>query len=502
MAKPIARLADLLRRRAAEQPAAPALDEANTSVSYGQLLERSERITKQLLAKGVVAGDRVMIVAENGIAQIAAFFAASLLDAWPVLINARMTAHEVDTILEHCDPRIVLFAGTQSSDAAAHAERHDATLANGDALRWGAVRTAAIPEIGTKAQPVAALIYTSGTTGAPKGVMVTHRGLLHFAARSAVVRGQTADDVVFGALPMAHIFGLATILLTTIWAGGRLFLMPRFDPRLACQAIRDRGITILHGVPSLYSRLLGWIAETGQSVDWQRLRYVYVGGGALDIALKRRIERALGRPAHHGYGMTEYAGSMFVTHVDHPRDDALPGEINPDCEVRFVDTGEQDVPSGQSGEIWIRGPGTMAGYFRAPQLTAEAMSHDGWLRTGDIGCLHADGALSIVGRLRDVIKSAGFLVYPAEVEAELARIPGLRLAAVIGLPNRDGDEDVIAVIELEPAGEFDADAVGAQLRARLAGYKLPRRFEIVDALPLTLNGKVRKAELRQRFVST
>ncbi len=497
------KVTDILEHAAARQPDAIALREGEAQWTYGTLL-RAARQTMQLFAeRGVVRGDRVMIVADNGLAQVAAFFGASLLGAWPTLINSRGSPREIDAIRAHASPRIVVFTTGNSTDAAAHATRDGADVqvviaeTPCAALAIGATDLAAEPERTLAGDSVGALIYTSGTTGAPKGVMATHAGLLNFADRSVAVRRLQPGDVVLGALPTSHIFGVATILLTTLHAGACVWLQPRFDAAATVRALRDGDLTVLHGVPTLYRRLLAQLETEAPGSVFPALRYIYAGGGALDPALKRRIEAALGLPLHHGYGMTEYAGSMFVTHIDQPRDDALPGEIAPDCEVRFVDLEGNDAGSGEPGEIWVRGPGTMLGYYCEPVLTRETITPDGWLRTGDLGYLMPDGALRIVSRAREIIKRSGFTVYPLEVEQQLAEHPAVRQVGVVGIPTESGDEQIVAFVEarspdetLEPAALMDF------VRERLSPYKCPQHVVQLAELPLTANGKIRKQELR------
>jgi long-chain acyl-CoA synthetase len=506
LARPRAyRLNDILEFWAQRAPEAAALWEEGRAITYGTLAAERDAAIALLKARTVRRGDRVMIVGENCAAQVAFFFAASALAAWPVLVNARLTERELESIGGHCEARVRVFVGPEEGAAAVHARRAQVTLELhpllGPVALWltsGGI-AAEPPEL---AERVAALIYTSGTTGAPKGVMVTHEGLLGFAARSSAVRGLTAADIAFGALPLSHIFGVATILLTTLYAGASVWLVPRFDAAAACETLSARRISVLHGVPSLYARLLAHLGALPERPRFAALRYLYAGGGALDAELKRRVEKMFGIPLHHGYGMTEYAGSMFITHVDRPRLDPLPGELAADCEVSFRDASGVEVGAGTAGEIWIRGPGTMLGYYRAPELTREVLTKEGWLRTGDVGFLEPDGALRIVGRSRDVIKRSGFTVYPLEVEAELANHPAVHQAAVLGMPESAAEERIIAFIELRPG----AAATNAELlhhaRQRLAGYKVPQQIVIVDRLPLTENGKVRKLELRRQWTDT
>ena len=498
------RVCEILEQSARRWPEAVALRDGGDTVTYLQLQQATSQLADRLAVRGVGPGDRVMIVAENGLAQIAAFFATGALGAWPALVNARASEREIAAIRAHARPRVVVYGTGASDDARVHAgrdavetctgltpsPRSDCALSMGD--------PAASAETGPCSASVGALIYTSGTTGAPKGVLATHRGLLSFAARSAAIRRLQPGETVLGALPTSHIFGVATILLTTLTAGGSILLQSRFDADATVAALCQGQLSVLHGVPTLYVRLLDRLERDGLRGPFPGLRYAYAGGGALDPALKRRIEAALALPLHHGYGMTEYAGSMFVTHVDRPRHDALPGELAPDCEVRFVGPDERESPPGMPGEIWVRGPGTMLGYYRDPELTARTLTTDGWLRTGDLGHLEADGALRIVSRARDLIKRSGFTVYPQEVEQQLVEHPRVRQAGVVGIPAESGDETIVAFVEARVADDrLDVRELSEFLRARLSHYKVPQHVVQVAELPLTANGKIRKQALRE-----
>lgn len=490
------RLGEVPRYWAASRPNAVALRDADQPVSYRELVARIDAAVEGLRALGVAAGDRVMIVAENCADEIALLFAASDCGAWPVIVNARLSPREIESIREHCRPRVRAFT-LGSPDAVAHARSAAAEPAAFCASLALVVDPLAEPERGDQVEQVAALLYTSGTTGAPKGVMLTHTGLLHFCQVSAQLRALAPEDVVYGVLPLSHIFGFATLLLTTLHAGATLHLEARFTPEAALDALTAGGVTMLMAVPTLFLRLLTHCEQRGQPTRFSRLRYVYVGGGALDPATKQKIETAFGLPAHHGYGMTEYAGSMFATRVERPRSDCSSGEVNPGCEARFVDEQGRDVPAGEVGRILVRGVGTMLGYYRAPELTAEVLRPDGWLDTGDLGRLDACGDVHIVGRLRDLIKRAGFTVYPLEIESELGKHPAVKLAAAIGVPDGAGDEQIVVFVEPRPGVTLDVADLLRHARERLAPYKRPSRIVTLAAMPLTQNGKVRKQELRE-----
>lgn len=498
------RIFELVEHGARCAPDAVALREGAIAWTYAKLHEAAMQVAAELALRGVIRGDRVLVVADNSLAQVAAFFGIAALGAWPSMLNARSRPREIDAVRDHARPRVIVYTSGTSPEAGAHAQRHGAVAATvladtaGAVLAWGITDAGAEAESGADVDRVAALIYTSGTTGAPKGVMVTHAGLLSFAGRSARIRRLSSGDCVLGALPMSHIFGCATILLTSLRAGASVWLLPRFEAAEVVDALERGQLTVLHGVPTLYGRLLAELERRGCTGPFPGLRYAYVGGGALEPALKRRIEAALALPVHHGYGMTEYAGSMFVTHVDRPRSDALPGELAPDCEARFVRPDGGDADRGEPGEIWVRGPGTMLGYYRQPELTRATLTPDGWLRTGDLGFLEDDGALRIVGRARDIIKRSGFIVHPLEIEQQLMEHPAVRQAGVVGISGDDGDERIVAFVEPRAPDEpLDVAALLQFARERLSPYKCPQHVVQVRELPLTANGKIRKHDLRE-----
>lgn len=495
----ITRISDIPRYWADTAPDAPALNEHGAAVSYAALRESIGQARALLQQNGVQAGDRVMIVSENCRAQIALLFAVGELRAWPVIINARLSARELEVIRAHCTPRLQVFTVADSPDAQTHAAHYDAQEidAGFGRLCLSATDTSAIPERGEQADQVAALIYTSGTTGTPKGVMTSHKGLLHFARVSSASRDMGPSDVAHGVLPISHIFGLGTVLLATMYAGASLYVEPRFSPAHTMQALATHGISILQGVPIMFTRLLAHIRESGAPVNAPRLRYIYTGGAPLDPTLKQEVETAFGLPLHHGYGMTEYAGSLFITRIDRPRSDTSAGEIVAGAELRIVDDNGADVAPGAPGELWVRGPGTMLGYYRNPEATAATLQPGGWLNTGDIGQVDADGALFIVGRTKDLIIHSGFNVYPIEVESVINSFPGVRLSAVVGRDTADHNEEVVAFVEAKPGEHLDLDALRAYLKDRLSPYKRPAAIIEVLAIPTTASGKLLKRELKQ-----
>lgn len=497
------RIHHVLARQASQRPDAVFLyEEGGGIVSYAQFWQRVQEAARWLEDQGVRPGHRVMTVGENCAAMIAALFACSVAGAWPVGVNARLSAREIDTIRRHAQPELTLYTTGVSADARAHASAAGADEA--EPAVWGAglqaVRAEAptAPETDARADDVATVIYTSGTTGAPKGVMVPHGGLLHFARVSAATRRLGPQDIGYAALPMSHIFGIATVLMATVHAGASLVLRSRFDPDDAFKALACPGVTILQGVPTMFSRMLA-AAPPKARLRAPALRYVYTGGAALDPTQKRDVERYFGLPMHHGYGITEYAGSMFVTDLDTPRADCSAGFAVEGVELRIGSPDGGTPAPGERGDILIRGPGVMLGYYRDPAQTAQALLPGGWLHTGDIGYVDADGALFIADRSKDLIIRSGFNVYPIEVESVINAFPGVRLSAVVGRATADQNEEVIAFVETLPGASLDVQLLTLHLRAQLAPYKRPAMIIPIDTIPTTVSGKILKQPLKERL---
>ncbi|MNX44751.1 Long-chain-fatty-acid--CoA ligase [compost metagenome] len=502
-AEPIARIHDLLALQARRQPDAICLyEEGGGTLSYAQLWRRAQDTAGWLREQGVRPGHRVLMVGENCAAMIAALFGCGVAGAWPVGVNARLSAREIDNIRHHAQPELMLYTTDISSAAAAHAAAAGAVDA--DAAIWGrgvqAARAASPThaETGELTAEVATVIYTSGTTGAPKGVLVPHRGLLHFARVSAASRRLTPHDIGYAALPMSHIFGIATVLMATLHAGASLVLRSRFDAADAFKALAHPGVSILQGVPTMFSRMMA-MAPPRAELRAPALRYLYTGGAALDPTLKRDAQRYFGVPMHHGYGITEYAGSMFITDIDAPRDDCSAGHAVDGVQMRIGSPDAGAPIPGERGDILIRGPGVMLGYYRDPEQTAQAILPGGWLNTGDIGFVDASGALFIAGRSKDLIIRSGFNVYPIEVETVINAFPGVRLSAVVGRDTADQNEEVIAFVEPMPGATIDTNLLMLHLRAQLAPYKRPARIIPIETIPTTVSGKILKQPLKERL---
>jgi acyl-CoA synthetase (AMP-forming)/AMP-acid ligase II len=506
------RIGAIPRRWSVRAPNAPALHDGRCLWTYAELTAAVDDTAVLLRQLGVRAGDRLLVIGENCVAQVALTFAAADIDAWIVHVNGRLSAREVDEIRDHSGARRIIYTSASSApsspETVAHGQRHGAERADSPFGAWmiGALNDDCAPEPVHDApeRQVAALVYTTGTTGNPKGVMLTHRNLLFIAAVSSTLRGLGPEDRAYGVLPVTHVYGLTSVMLGTLYAGACLYLCPRFTPQALIKAIRDDRLTILQGVPAMYARLLETLGVadrmTGQDVPQRmdnQLRFAYAGGSPLSPTLKAQVEQLLGVALHNGYGMTETSPTISQTRLDAPRGDTSVGMAIPGVAVRVVDADGVDVGAGADGELWVRGPNVMHGYYREPEMTALAMRPDGWINTGDIARQGPDGALFIVGRTKELIIRSGFNVYPLEVETMLNAHPAVTQSAVVGRDAADGNEEVIAFVELDPRRRVSITELQQYLTRHLSPYKCPSEIIAMPTLPAATTGKILKGKLRQ-----
>ncbi len=477
-------------------PDSVALVDHNTAtVSYGVLNATAERLAIALHAHGVRAGDRVVLLAENCAVFVAVLFALSRLDAWAVPVNARQSALEVDSTVAHAGARCLVFTCHVSQPAAEHAERLGATLLCemplGPLFVSDVLEVTPEPTVSGDAQ-IAALMYTTGTTSAPKGVMLSHRNVIANTRAVTEVWQATARDRVLCTLPMTHIFGFASVLLPSLFAGGTVVLLPRFSPVAVTQVLAD-GVSVFPAVPQMMAALLAYLDEQSQPLVAPAIRRISCGGAPLDPDLKRRVESRFGIPLGNGYGITEAAPTVASSRLDKPRADNAVGWPVTGMSLRIVSPDSDGI-----GEIWLRGDQIMRGYYRNPEGTRAALTDDGWLRTGDLGWVAEDGAVFIVGRLKELIIRSGFNVYPPEIEAMLTRHPAVHQAAVVGRAVQ-GDEEIVAFVLTD--GSLDGATLQAWARERLVAYKVPQRVYAVPEFPTAATGKVLKHTLLKHFAA-
>lgn len=494
-----ARISDIPRRWALQTPDALALRDGESEWTYRQLGEAILDAKNRLHEIGVRAGDRVVIVNENCMAVVALLFAVAELDAWFVLANARLSAREIDAIRVDCDARLMLFTNVVSPDAAMHAERLSARQQHWNLigeLSVGTLNEVCEPEATFKRgdEQVASLVYTTGTTGKPKGVMLTHHNLLHVATVSATLRCLKTSDRAYGVLPISHVYGMSSVTLGTLTAGASLQVAARFSARAAANALMFDGITVFQGVPAMYAKLIELVGDD-KTFKAPLLHFTYAGGSPLDPALKARSEARLGLTLHNGYGLTESSPTVSQTRQERPRGDCSVGEVIPGVAVRTLDGTGYDVAIGEPGELWVRGPNVMKGYYRDAEMTRKVI-HDGWLNTGDIARVDPDGALFIVGRTKELIIRSGFNVYPVEVEAVLNSHPAVSQSAVVGRVVVD-NEEVVAFVELKPGQQATEEEISTFTEGQLSPYKRPCEIIIMSVLPSAATGKILKGKLKE-----
>jgi len=478
-----------------------ALVEPGGTWTYRELAAAVQHSQSWLRDCGVRPGDRVVLVCENCRAFVALFFAVAGIGAWPVLVNARLSVGDLDQIRDHSGARLVLYMVAASPQAMKHAQRHGAQIVDRQSvgrIAIGPVNQHAVPEP-PESEPsndIAAMIYTSGTTGTPKGVMLSHRNLLFMAGGSNWVRSLTPQDRLVGVLPMSHAVGLSVVLLGSLLSGATLYLCSRFDPAAMLELLDREKITILLSSPAMFALLSEYAKLKGaSSLHFPALRVISASGAPLDPVVKARTEGLFGMVLHNGYGVTECSPTIALTRIDAPRTDTSVGAIFPGVEAKLVDADGNTVNAGQVGELRVRGPNVMRGYYRSPQETRSAIDPDGWFNTRDLARIE-EGNLFIVGRTKDLIVRFGFNVYPAEVEAVLNSHPAVVRCAVIGrTAAAEGGEEVVAFVEKKSDCELGPTELGKFAAKHLTPYKQPTVYIFLESLPLTPTGKVMKDAL-------
>jgi long-chain acyl-CoA synthetase len=480
-----------------------ALVEGPIRLTYGRLWQEALSCAGALAASGVLPGTRVALLAPNVADFARAYFgilaAGGVVVPVPTLLNATEAAY----ILSHSGAAMVLHHSSFEDVAVAAAAEAGIQARPVEGLGDGAAPQAT--HVVREAEDAAVVFYTSGTTGRSKGAVLTHLNLVLNATCNAFDANEfRRDDVVMGCLPLFHTFGQSVSMNSTFRAGATLVLQARFDASSAIATMVEEGATLFFGVPTMYAQLLQAAAEMASDAQLPRLRDCISGGAALPAALLEEFERTFATTVFEGYGLSETSPTATVNQRRLGTRIGTVGHPIWGVEVEIVDEAVEDrivpVPTGELGEIVVRGHDVFAGYLDDPGATAQVMV-DGWFRTGDIGRRDEDGFISVVDRKKDLVIRGGFNVYPREVEEVLARHDSVGQVAVIGVPDGEKGEEVCAVVVAADGRTVDPDALIAWAQARLGRHKYPRLVEVVDELPLGPSHKVLKRELRRQFAS-
>jgi long-chain acyl-CoA synthetase len=536
-----------LDRAAARHPDRVAVDFLGRTTTYAQLADAVARGAQALHDLGVRRGDRVSIAVPNCTSHVVAFLAVLRLGAVVVEHNPTYSAAELGAQLADSGSQVALVwektvaAALEAAPASAlrtvvavdlsrdlpwraraalrlpvpaarHARSAMRASVPADLPRWDRLVAAAAPLPASHPRPAAddlALVqFTGGTTGTPKGAALRHRNLVANTVQGQAWTGAAeGTETVYAALPFFHAFGLTLCLLYGLRIAATIVPFPRFDVDLVMAAQRRRPGTFLPAVPPMLDRLAA-AAEADPRHDLRSFRFAFAGGMALPVETAARWERVTGGLAVEGYGMTETAPVVLGGPLTADRRQGALGLPFPGTDVRVVDPQEptRDVAAGATGELLVRGPQVFAGYWQRPHETAEQLLDGGWLRTGDLVRLDERGYVVLVDRIKEVIVTGGFKVYPSQVEDHLRTMPGVRDVAVVGVPGGDLGEKVVAAVVLDEdhdqvASPVDLAAVRAWCQQRLAGYAVPRALVVVPELPRSILGKIMRRVVRDDLLA-
>src|SRR5262245_27966653 len=502
-------LTSMLDRAAEVAPDRDAVVEGDTRLPWREFRGQVHRLAGGLHRLGVGRGDRVATLLPNGLPFCLAVFAAADLGAVAVPLNTKLRRAELAFMLADSAPRALLadpaFYGEVAAVRDGLPEAHH--VVTGEAAPPpGTRRLAEVLDGPPVAKPVAPgveddpafVMYTSGTTGRPKGATGTHANVVHSCLTFQRVYGLRDGERSLVTVPLFHVTGLIAQLLAMTSVAGTVVLMPRFDPGAALRLLAAERITHLVGAPTVYVMLM---AQPGyRDVPLPDFRVVGYGGAPIASDTVRRLREWLpGVRLHNTYGLTETASpATCLADADALDHVTSVGRPVPVAECRTVDpaTG-RECEAGEVGELWVRGPMVVAGYWANPAATAAAIVEDGWLRTGDLAAIDGAGYVAIKDRIKDMINRGGEKVYCVEVEEVLCGHPGVLEAAVVGVPDRVYGEVVKACVVPRPGARLDPDGVREWVRARLAKFKAPEHVEVLEALPRNPNGKVLKPLLRE-----
>lgn len=495
-----------------------AVVDGETELTFSALLAAARTFGAALVESGVVPGDRVAIWAPNSAEWIVSFLGLCQAGGVLVPINTRFKGPEAADILRRSDAEALVtvtdFLGTDhvamlrdcgaslpATTVVLDAPSADATVSIEDLL--GRATDDGRAEVDRRAAAVrpddpSDILFTSGTTGRSKGVVQTHARTLLVATDWVAMTGLEASDRYLMVNPYFHMFGLKAGILAALVAGATMLPEATFDVDRVLQRVEQERVTVLPGAPTIYQAILDHPARADR--DLSSLRLAVTGAADIPVELIRRVQHELPfEVVVTGYGLTE-GGTVAATSAD---DDATTvattvGRPRPTFELRVVDGDGEEVGAGETGEIVVRGGSVMSHYLDDPEATAEALSADGWLRTGDLGVVDDDGNLRIVGRSKDMFIVGGFNAYPAEIENLLLAHPAIAQVAVIGIPDERLGEVGMAFVVIAPDQTADEAELVAWSREQMANYKAPRHFEFVDHLPVNAAGKVEKLQLRAR----
>ena len=475
----------------------------NRATTYGELREQVAAFRGGLVASGVVADDRVALLLGNSPHFVIAYLATIGLGAVAVPLNPSSPGPELQSELTVVAPRVVVVdqlgsANWSNVDRSAVPSIEVAVLTEPGGAVEGVVAfddllaAAPVDVVDVDETQLAVLMFTSGTAGSPRAAMLSHMNLQANLDQSRSAQGHiSADDVIYGVLPLFHIFGLNVVIGLGLCVGATLVLVQRFDPATAVQSIRDRGVTVIPGAPALWGAFAHF--DELEADTFSTVRLALSGASRLPISVARTMQERFDIEIREGYGLTEASPIVTTSTGVTPRFGSV-GRALAGVEIRLVTDGG-DVLVGDVGEVWVRGANVFGGYYGDAEATADVLDADGWLHTGDMATTDDDGYLYLVDRSKDLIIVSGFNVFPAEVEEMLAMHPAVAEAAVVGVAHPHTGEAVKAYVVTTPGSDVDEETLFEYSLDHLARYKCPSKVIFVDALPRNASGKLVRRNL-------
>jgi long-chain acyl-CoA synthetase len=473
------------------------------SFSFRELDDLSDALAASLARMGIKVGDRVTLYAPNSWEWIVSYYGALKTGAVINPINVMLTPAEVAFVTRDCGASALIGSPDKIKPALESGVTGLTAIAFGDQSVAGAMlfneliaKRQTFEPVAVKPEALSTIGYTSGTTGHPKGAMQSHRAVILNAAMTAQLHLKTPLDTVVTAVPCPHVYG-NVIFNAAMMYGTKLVLHPRFDAGEILASIAAHKATMFEGVPTMYMYML--VHPEFDSFALASLSRCTVGGQTMPVAKMQEVERRFACPLIELWGMTELAGlgTTFPSNGAHKLGSI--GIALPHVEARIADVADpaETMPRGEVGELMIRGPIVMQGYYGNEKATRETIEPDGWMHTGDLATMDEDGAIFIVDRKKDIINTGGFKVFPAEIERVIAAHPSVAMVAVGSQPDEFKGEIAKAYVVLKPGAHGDAEAILSFCREQLAAYKAPRALQFVADLPKTSTGKIMRRELRK-----
>jgi long-chain acyl-CoA synthetase len=486
-------LARILIDTAAEHGNRTAFKLDDIELSYSMLDGASAHIAGLLKERGLEPGDRVGLMLPNVPYFPVIYYGILRAGGVVVPMNVLLKGREIGFYLGDSGARF-LFVWHDFAEAAADADADVIAVKPGEFEQLVGSQEPDTEVADRAPDDTAVILYTSGTTGTPKGAELTHSNLRMNCSVSVRTLGDfTPKDVLLGALPLFHSFGQTCTMNCAVLTGACVTMLPRFDPEKALEIIERDRVSIFQGVPTMYNAMLH--ANRADSVDASCLRICNSGGAAIPVELIRAFEEKFGCAILEGYGLSETSPVASFNHLDRGRKPGSIGTPIEGVEMQVWDDDGNEVPQGEVGEIVIRGHNVMKGYWDRPDATANAITEDGWFRTGDMANMDEDGYFFIVDRKKDLIIRGGYNVYPRELEEVLYEHPAVQEAAVVGVPDESLGEEVGAAVVLRQGESLEPQELKSYVKEQVAAYKYPRKVWFVDELPKGPTGKILKREI-------